>query len=81
MMKLVTALAFAVALGSPALAKEPHKLSAQAAAAQASAPYLTINGDYVMDPAVLVVEGEIVGRDPSPDVRASLRRIPKPDVQ
>jgi hypothetical protein len=79
MMKLVTALAFAVALGSPELAKEPHKLSAQAAAAQASAPYLTINSDYVMDPAVVVVDD--VSRDPSPDVRASLRRIPKPDAQ
>jgi hypothetical protein len=79
MMKLVTALAFAVALGSPKLAKEPHKLSARAAAAQASAPYLTINGDYVMDPAIVVVDD--VGRDPSPDVRASLRRIPKPDAQ
>jgi hypothetical protein len=81
MMKLVTALAFAVALSSPALAKEPHKLSAQAAAAQASAPNLTINGDYVMDPAVVVVDGEIVGRDPSPDVRTNLHRMPKPDIQ
>jgi hypothetical protein len=34
-----------------------------------------------MDPTVVVVDAEIVGRDPSPDVRASLRRIPKPDVQ
>jgi hypothetical protein len=81
MMKLVTALAFAIALVSPALAKDPHKLSTQAAAAQASVPYLTVNGDYVMDPTVVVVDGAVVGRDPSPDVRASLRRIPKPDVQ
>ena len=81
MVKLVTALAFAVALSTPALAKEPHKLSAQAAAAQASVPYLTTNGDYAMDPTVVIVDGEVVGRDPSPDVHASLRRIPKPDVQ
>jgi hypothetical protein len=81
MVKLVTTLAFAVALAAPALAKEPQKLSAQAAAAQASVPYLTANGDYAMDPALVVVDGQIVGRDPSPDVRGNLRRIPKPDVQ
>jgi hypothetical protein len=74
MKKLMTALVIA-SLSSAALAKPVH-VSPQAAAAQASVPPLNSQGDYmrVADPTLVVVDGNIIGRDPSPDIRANLRR-------
>lgn len=70
MKKLMTALAIA-SLSTAALAKPLHNVSPQAAAAQASVP----SQDYsTSDPNIVVVDGTIVGRDPSPDIRANLRR-------
>jgi sarcosine oxidase gamma subunit len=61
--KLVTALALATIVASPAFAKSHH--SGSAAAAMAGP-----------DPYTVIVNGEVVGRDPDPNVRLSLMRDP-----
>jgi len=75
----VTAVLIAAALATPVLAKERHvKVSPEAAAAQASVPG---GRNYrAVDPDVVIVNGQVVGRDPDPNVRLMLRRDPKNDA-
>ena len=73
MKKLVTAFALTTLAATPAVAKQHRTISPQAAAAQASVPYDTT------DPYVVIVNGQVVGRDPDANVRLMLRRDPRPD--
>jgi hypothetical protein len=75
MKKLVIAFALATLVTSPAFAKKRHVISPEAAAAQAYAP-----SDATADPYTVIVNGQIVGRDPDPNVRLMLRRDPKADA-
>lgn len=65
MKKLMTALALATLAASPAFAKATHKhvLSAD-------------TGYSVRDPNAVVAYGQIVGRDPDPNIRFQLMRDP-----
>ena len=78
MKKLVIAFVMATLVASPAFAKKRQAISPEAAAAQASAP----SGSDVstVDSYTVVVNGQIVGRDPDPNVRLMLRRDPKADA-
>jgi hypothetical protein len=72
MKKIFTALVLATLVATPAVAKQRHTITAQAAAAQAYVPR-----DYslrVVDRYTVVVNGHIVGRDPDPNVRLMLLR-------
>ena len=75
MKKLVIAFVMATLVASPAFAKKRQAISPEAAAAQAYAP-----SDASADPYTVVVNGQIVGRDPDPNVRLMLRRDPKADA-
>ena len=79
MNKLLTATAIAVALTSPALAKKrPTTVSPEAAAAQASVPSAQ---DYrFADQQAVIVNGEVIGHDPNPNIRLMLLRDPKADA-
>ena len=78
MKKLLTAFVLATLVASPAFAKKSHAISPEAAAAQAYAPY---DQNYpVVDQYTVIVNGQIVGRDPDPNVRLMLRRDPKADA-
>ena len=70
MKKLVTTALIAASFVSPALAKSPHTVSPQAAAAQASAPSSA-------DAYSVTVNGQTVGRDPDANVRLMLTRDPQ----
>ena len=70
---LMTAFVLATLAATPAVAKQHRAISPQAAAAQASVPYDTT------DPYVVIVSGQVVGRDPDANVRLMLRRDPRPD--
>jgi hypothetical protein len=65
-------------VASPAFAQKRHAISPEAAAAQAYAP--SDPGALTVDPYTVVVNGQIVGRDPDPNVRLMLRRDPKADA-
>jgi len=79
MHKLLTGIAIAAALASPALAKKHSTtVSQEAAAAQASVPAAQ---DYRSGkPPTVIVNGEIVGRDSDPNIRLMLLRDPKADA-
>jgi hypothetical protein len=77
MKKLVIAFVMATLVASPAFAKKRQAISPEAAAAQASAP--RDSDALTVDAYTVVVNGEIVGRDPDPSVRHMLRRDPKAD--
>lgn len=59
MKKLLIALTLATLAAAPALAKTHHSQSSAAATA---------------DPYTVIVNGEVVGRDPDPNVRLALMR-------
>jgi hypothetical protein len=73
MKMLVTVFVLATLAATPAVAKQHRAISPQAAAAQASVPYDTA------DPYVVIVNRQVVGRDPDANVRLMLRRDPGPD--
>jgi hypothetical protein len=60
--KLVTALALATIAASPAFAKPPRSQSSAAA--------------VTADPYTVIAYGEVVGRDPDPNIRFQLIRDP-----
>jgi len=78
MKMFVTTFAVAAAIGAPALAKSHQTISSQVAAAQAYVP--SDQNERMYDPSLVVVNGQIVGRDPDPNVRTQLMRDPKPDA-
>ena len=63
-----TALIAAVALAAPAEAAKKGK------AAQHQKPAVVKNDPYV----VLDYDGRVVGRDPDPNIRAAIRKSPRP---
>ena len=78
MKKLVIAFVMATLVASPAFAKKRHAISPEAAAAQA---YASSDSDIsTVDSYTVIVNGQIVGRDPDPNVRLMLRRDPKADA-
>ena len=78
MKKLMTAVVLATVVASPAFAKERNAISPGAAAAQAYAP--SGSDLFTVDSYTVVVNGQIVGRDPDPNVRLMLRRDPMADA-
>jgi hypothetical protein len=78
MKKLVIAFALATLVASPAFAKKRHAISPEVAAAQAYAP--SDSDISMVDSYTVIVNGQIVGRDPDPNVRLMLRRDPKADA-
>jgi len=76
MKKLLSAVVLAMLVASPAFAKERRAISPQAAAAQAYAP----TSPYNVDSYTVIVNGQIVGRDPDPNVRLMLMRDPRADA-
>jgi hypothetical protein len=78
MKKLVIAFVMATLVASPAFAKKRHAISPEAAAAQAYAP--SDSDISTVDSYTVIVNGQIVGRDPDPNVRLMLRRDPKADA-
>ncbi len=66
---LMTAVALATLAASPAFAAPTRHLSHRMTADQAYAA-------YAQDPDAVVVNGQVVGRDPDATVRLSLRRDP-----
>jgi hypothetical protein len=78
-MKLLTAIALATLVATPAFAAKKHSaISPQAAAAQASVPSEQDNS--AVDPYTVIVNGRIVGRDPDRNVRLMLIRDPMADA-
>jgi hypothetical protein len=78
MKKLLIAFVLATLVASPAFAKKRHAMSPQAAATMAYAP---TDADFqTVDPYTVVVNGQIVGRDPDLNVRQMLKRDPWPDA-
>jgi len=79
MKKLVTALVIVAAIGESAFAQtQQTTISPQAMAAQAYAPQHM--GYRTGDPNLVVVNGQIIGRDPDARIRTQLLRDPKPDA-
>ena len=76
--KLVLAIVMATLVASPAFAKKRHAISPEAAAAQAYAP--SDPDALTVDPYTVVINGQIVGRDPDPNVRLMLIRDPVADA-
>jgi len=74
MKKLVTALALATLAASPAFAAKVKYPAPITAAAGESYAYAA------MDPYTVVVNGQIVGRDPDANVRLTLKRDQGADV-
>ncbi len=74
MKKLVLAAILAMAVATPALAKQRLTVSQQAAAAQAYVP--DDGSPYSVDRYTVIVNGRIVGRDPDPSIRLMLMRDP-----
>ena len=64
--KVLAALALATLAASPAFAATSHKQRTSASASYAAAH----------DPNVVVSDGQIVGRDPDPNIRFQLMRDP-----
>jgi hypothetical protein len=77
MKKLAIAFVLAALVASPALARQRHAISSEAAAAQAYAPYAPASS--VIDRNTVIVNGRIVGRDPDSYVRLMLMRDPMGD--
>jgi len=78
MKNLATAFVLATLMTMPAAARDRYVISPQAAAAQAYAP-----SDFspsTADRYTVVVNGQIVGRDPDPNVRLMLIRNHKTDA-
>ena len=73
MKKLVTVFVLATFVATPVFAaKKRQTVSSQAAAAQA---YMPDDRNYpVTDKYTVVVDGQIVGRDPDPNIRFQLLR-------
>ena len=65
-------------MASPAFAQKRHAISPQVAAAQAYAP--SDSDISTVDSYTVIVNGQIVGRDPDPNVRLKLRRDLKADA-
>ena len=79
MKKLMTAFVLATLVATPAFAAKKHPtISPEAAAAQAYAP--SGSDLSTVDSYTVVVNGQIVGRDPDPNVRLMLMRDPKADA-
>ena len=78
MKRLAIAFMLATLVASPAFAKKRPAISPEAAAAQAYAP--SDSGLSTVDRYTVVVNGQIVGRDPDPNVRLMLRRDPMADA-
>ena len=78
MKKLLIAFVMVTFVASPAFAQKRHAISPEAAAAQAYAP--SDPDTLTVDPYTVVVNGQIVGRDPDPNVRLMLRRDPNADA-
>jgi hypothetical protein len=78
MKTLVTAFALAILVATPALSKQRHTVSAEAAAAQAYVP--NDRSAPAVDGITVVVNEQIIGRDPDPNVRLMLIRDPKADA-
>jgi hypothetical protein len=78
MKKLLTAFVLATLVASPALAQKRHAISPEAAAAQAYAP--SGSNLPIADSYTVIVNGQIVGRDPDPNVRLMLIRDPRADA-
>ena len=78
MKKIVIAFVMATLVASPAFAKKRHAISPEAAASQAYAP--SDSDISTVDSYTVIVNGQIVGRDPDPNVRLMLRRDPKADA-
>ena len=78
MKKIVIAFVMATLVASPAFAKKRHAISPEAAAAQACAP--SDSDISTVDSYTVIVNGQIFGRDPDPNVRLMLRRDPKADA-
>ena len=77
MKKLLTAFVLVMLVASPAVAKKRHAISPDAAAAQAYAP--NDHSPLIADSYTVIVNGQIVGRDPDPNVRLMLIRDPRAD--
>jgi hypothetical protein len=80
MKKLVTAFVLATLMATPAVAKQRHTISPQAAAALAYVPNPNDQNLPVADKNTVIVNGRIVGRDPDPNVRLMLIRDPVADA-
>jgi hypothetical protein len=78
MKKLLIAFVLATLVASPAFAKKRHAISPEAAAAMAYAP--SDSGYIAVDRYTVIVNGQIVGRDPDLNVRQMLKRDPWPDA-
>jgi len=66
-----TALTLALAAASPAFAASHHRVSAHGAYARATA----VPGDGYAEPSTVVIDnGQIVGADPDPFIRAMIER-------
>jgi hypothetical protein len=78
MKKLLIAFVLATLVASPAFAKKRHAISPEAAAAMAYAP--GDSGYIAVDRYTVIVNGQIVGRDPDLNVRQMLKRDPWPDA-
>ena len=78
MKKLLIAFVMVTFVASPAFAQKRHAISPEAAAAQAYAP--SDADALTVDPYTVVVNGQIVGRDPDLNVRQILKRDPWPDA-
>lgn len=73
MKKLMTAMALAMLAASPAFAATKH--SHMSASPAASGSYAAADTDYsAYDPDVVVDDGQIVGRDPDPNIRFQIMR-------
>ncbi len=64
---------------APAIAEQRHKISAEAAAAQASVPYNPTLSPANRNP--VVIGDRIVGMDPDPAIRADMTRQGDPTMQ
>jgi hypothetical protein len=71
---ILTAAALVALAASPALAKS-HQAQSAATAAEASA----FEPSYIAaSPTSVVVDGQVIGEDPDPNIRAQIARDPAP---
>jgi hypothetical protein len=77
MKKLLLALALTTAAAFPAYAAKhsSHSMSSETQSGYAMSPEAQ-NAYAMQDPDTVVVNGDVVGRDPDPTIRLNLRRDP-----
>jgi hypothetical protein len=72
MKTVATALLLTMFVAAPAIAEQRHKMSPQAAAAQASVPY--DQSPWSTNPNAVIVNGKVLRQDPDPAIRTQLLR-------